>query len=140
MQQASRLRAEGPALNLKIKFLRELAESLLAELRNLGEPRALRIEQGINLHAEVCRFEAELIRCALNHTGGHQLKAARLLGLKATTLNNKIKQYNIQIDKAAGSVAVKPPSPQRKSAKQSGPRKFTGVAAGPRNQDAPVYG
>ncbi len=140
MKRARNWQPGNSALNLKVKFLRELALSLLEELRGLDERPRVRVERGINLYDEVSRFEVELIRCALQHTGGHQVKAARLLGLKTTTLNNKIKQYNIQIDKAAGSVAVKPPSPQRKDAKQSGTRKFTGVAAGPRNQDAPVYG
>jgi DNA-binding NtrC family response regulator len=40
---------------------------------------------------KVRRFEIDLIRRALDQTGGHQSRAARLLGLNATTLNSKIK-------------------------------------------------
>jgi len=126
VQRASDWRPDGPALNLKIKFLRELALSLVEELRGLGEPRQVRIEQGIDLPAEVGRFEAELIRYALEHTGGHQVRAARLLGLKTTTLNNKIKQYKIRIDKASGSVVQL--SPGRKTTGRNGAGKFAGVA------------
>jgi len=31
----------------------------------------------------------------LEHTGNHQSRAARLLGMNATTLNSKIKTYNL---------------------------------------------
>ena len=44
---------------------------------------------------EVTRFEIDLIKRALFQTGGHQVHAAKLLKLKVTTLNSKIKHYNI---------------------------------------------
>ena len=53
------------------------------------------ISRGVNFYDEVRRFEIDLIRRALDQTGGHQSRAARLLGLNATTLNSKIKTYNI---------------------------------------------
>jgi len=56
---------------------------------------ALDIGRGINFYDEVRRFEIDLIRRALEQTGGHQSRAARLLGMNATTLNSKIKTYNI---------------------------------------------
>jgi DNA-binding NtrC family response regulator len=56
---------------------------------------ALEIGRGINFYDEVRRFEMDLIRRALEQTGGHQSRAARLLGMNATTLNSKIKTYNI---------------------------------------------
>ena len=55
----------------------------------------LDIGRGINFYDEVRRFEIDLIRQALERTGGHQSRAARLLGMNATTLNSKIKTYNI---------------------------------------------
>jgi DNA-binding NtrC family response regulator len=55
----------------------------------------LDIGRGINFYDEVRRFEIDLIRRALEQTGGHQSRAARLLGMNATTLNSKIKSYNI---------------------------------------------
>lgn len=53
------------------------------------------IARGVNFYDEVRRFETDLIRRSLDQTGGHQSRAARLLGLNATTLNSKIKSYNI---------------------------------------------
>lgn len=48
-----------------------------------------------NFFEEVRRFEMELIGRALDLTGGNQARAARLLGLSATTLNYKIKTYKM---------------------------------------------
>ncbi|MFN6963559.1 MAG: sigma-54-dependent transcriptional regulator [Pyrinomonadaceae bacterium] len=53
------------------------------------------IARGVNFYDEVKKFEIDLIRRALEQTGGHQSRAARLLGLNATTLNSKIKSYNL---------------------------------------------
>jgi DNA-binding NtrC family response regulator len=55
------------------------------------------ISRGVNFYDEVRRFEIDLIRRALEQTGGHQSRAARLLGMNATTLNSKIKTYNISL-------------------------------------------
>ncbi len=55
------------------------------------------VARGIDFYDEVRRFEIDIIRRALEQTGGHQSRAARLLGMNATTLNSKIKTYNIQL-------------------------------------------
>jgi DNA-binding NtrC family response regulator len=55
------------------------------------------VAHGIDFYDEVRRFEIDLIRRALEQTSGHQSRAARLLGMNATTLNSKIKTYNIQL-------------------------------------------
>jgi DNA-binding NtrC family response regulator len=57
----------------------------------------LDIGRGVNFYDEVRRFEIDLIRRALEQTSGHQSRAARLLGMNATTLNSKIKTYNISL-------------------------------------------
>ena len=44
------------------------------------------------------RYEVRLITRALEVTGGNQARAARLLGLGTTTLNYKIKAYEIAIN------------------------------------------
>ncbi len=54
------------------------------------------LSRGISFYDEVSRFEVELIKRALEMTGGHQSRAARLLGMNNTTLNSKIKSYNIR--------------------------------------------
>ena len=53
----------------------------------------------INFFDEVRRFEISLIERALREVGFNQARASLLLGINKTTLNNKIKQYNIQLDK-----------------------------------------
>lgn len=60
-----------------------------------GTSEEIDIAQGITFYDEVKKFEIDLIRRALDQTGGHQSRAARLLGLNPTTLNSKIKSYNI---------------------------------------------
>jgi len=60
-----------------------------------GTSEDIDISRGVNFYDQVRRFETDLIRRALDQTGGHQSRAARLLGLNATTLNSKIKSYNI---------------------------------------------
>jgi transcriptional regulator with GAF, ATPase, and Fis domain len=75
--------------------LRELTFKLLRKVESIGEAHAPDIQSGIDFYAEVSRFEIDLIKRALVQTGGHQRRAARLLNLKVTTLNSKIKHYNI---------------------------------------------
>ncbi len=60
-----------------------------------GSSSDLDIARGVNFYDEVKKYEIDLIRRALEQTGGHQSRAARLLGLNATTLNSKIKTHNI---------------------------------------------
>lgn len=72
----------------------ELALKMIAETEGVSSD--IDLARGVNFYDEVKRFEIDLIRRALDQTGGHQSRAARLLGLNATTLNSKIKSYNIQ--------------------------------------------
>lgn len=55
------------------------------------------ISRGISFYDEVSRFEIDLIRKALEVTGGHQSRAAKLLGMNNTTLNSKIKVYHLKL-------------------------------------------
>ena len=75
--------------------LREAAITLLREVESLAsqqEPAPARL----GLQEEVQRYESELIREALQRTHGNQRRAAKLLGVKVTTLNCKIKRLGIQ--------------------------------------------
>src|SRR5712691_2762628 len=51
--------------------------------------------EGISLRDVIANFERRLIESTLESTGGVQKEAARLLGLKPTTLNEMIKRHNI---------------------------------------------
>lgn len=78
----------------------EVVDPLLARVALHSSPgmSGVDVGRGINFYEEVRRFEIDLIRRALKHTSGHQSRAARLLGMNATTLNSKIRSYNININ------------------------------------------
>jgi DNA-binding protein Fis len=80
-----------------IATLRELVLRLLCEVQGINETNTLIIGSGFDFYDEVSRFEIDLIKRALLQTGGHQVHAAKLLNLKVTTLNSKIKHYNISL-------------------------------------------
>ena len=90
--------AAEPTSN-RIDALKQLTLRLFREvLQSMGESDQLSLHDGVDYYDEVRRFEIDLIRRALMQTGGHQKRAARLLNLKASTLNSKIKLFNIQVD------------------------------------------
>lgn len=84
-----------------ITTLKELTFRLLRELQAIGEIDSPSLENGLDFYDEVRRFEIDLIKRALLQTGGHQVRAARLLHLKITTLNSKIKHYKIGLEDLA---------------------------------------
>lgn len=51
----------------------------------------------LKLRDEVQQFEINLIRSALQASDGHQRRAARLLGVKPSTLQEKRKRYKISL-------------------------------------------
>lgn len=93
----------------RIQRVVDLADALLSEAATLARDKAftdeatklkpLDILSGIDFYDEVQRFETHLIRMALAETGGNQAKAAKLLGIKATTLNSKIKLFGIEMER-----------------------------------------
>jgi DNA-binding NtrC family response regulator len=97
--------AKRPARN-RLQRLLEIADTLLRETETLARDKAftdqsnrlrsLSLSEGIDFYSEVERFETGLIRLALDQTGGHQARAAKLLRIKPTTLNSKIKLYGIE--------------------------------------------
>jgi DNA-binding NtrC family response regulator len=71
--------------------------------------------EGINLREVIGRFERRLIESTLESTGGVQKDAARLLGLKPTTLNEMIKRHSILLprDKERRNAARAEASPAK---------------------------
>ncbi len=63
--------------------------------RRVALPEAASLPEGVRFYDAVGRFERQLIEGALRRTGGVQKHAAELLGLKPTTLNEKIKRLGI---------------------------------------------
>jgi DNA-binding NtrC family response regulator len=88
--------APEQAASVKLKTLKELTLALLQEVESLKGSATYEGRASVDFADEVRRFETDLIRWALLHTGGHQRRAARMLNLKVTTLNAKIKRYGIR--------------------------------------------
>jgi DNA-binding NtrC family response regulator len=87
--------AETTTVDVRLNTLRETVLQLLDEVESLAISRPVDIKNGARFSDEVRQFEVSLIRTALGRTSGSQTRAARLLGLKPTTLNAKIKRYGI---------------------------------------------
>jgi DNA-binding NtrC family response regulator len=72
---------------------------LPAELRGVSAPAAASVSragtEGLPLTATVDRFEADLIRQALQQTGWNKNQAAKLLAMSRTTLLEKIKKHRL---------------------------------------------
>ncbi len=60
-------------------------------------PDAVTLPRGVRYYDAVSRFERQLIESALRQAGGVQKQAAEILGIKPTTLNEKIKRLRISI-------------------------------------------
>ena len=88
-------KGSGDSVDAQLGVLKEVALSLLRQLDVIKTSKRTQPVEGRSLHDEVREFEIELINSALARTHGHQRKAASLLGLKVTTLNAKMKRYNI---------------------------------------------
>jgi transcriptional regulator with PAS, ATPase and Fis domain len=89
-----------------LNSIREAALTLLREVESLRRTHQATASPNLDLHEEVQRYEIELIRQALNRTRGNQRRAAKLLGVKVTTLNCKIKRFGISFSEDEGEWSV----------------------------------
>jgi DNA-binding NtrC family response regulator len=106
---ASELGHHVQQLTLLAKALASEIETLQFELaidRDRGK-QAILDNEGIDFYREVEQYEIELIKSALSRCGGNQTQAARLLHMKSTTLNAKMKHYGIN---PVRSIALHRPS------------------------------
>jgi DNA-binding NtrC family response regulator len=84
-------------MNSNLSLIKALATSLITEIDSLTIEEEELIENGkFNLSEKVREFEIKIIKSALLKTGGNQTLAAKLVGLKNSTLNHKIKTYKIE--------------------------------------------
>ena len=93
--EASEQPAADGSVDARLNTLRETVLQLLDEVESLAISKPVDIKRGARFSDEVRQFEVSLIRTALGRTSGSQTRAAKLLGLKPTTLNAKIKRYGI---------------------------------------------
>jgi two-component system response regulator PilR (NtrC family) len=85
--------ADGPILN------RRLIPEHVRSGPQFRLPTVVVPEEGISFRDVVSGLEKRLIESSLKTSGGVQKKAAQLLGLKPTTLNEMIKRYNIILER-----------------------------------------
>jgi len=83
-------------LELTRQILQEVSDLALVTGDAVGGVESLSFSEGVDFYQEVEKFEIRLIVSVLQRTHGNQRQAAKFLGLKATTLNTKIKQYCIR--------------------------------------------
>ncbi|MCS6873715.1 MAG: sigma-54 dependent transcriptional regulator [Pyrinomonadaceae bacterium] len=85
----------APSNEITLDCLPTEVRNFNSAARKNGVSFSLDISEGIDFYEAVKEFEINLIKQALEQTGGNQSRAARLLGLNVTTLNSKVLSYNI---------------------------------------------
>ena len=85
--------------NGQIELIKSITNLLLRKIealeRELPEVAIDQSKKGSNLYEVITSFEKNLIRDALRATNWSQKRAAQILGIKTTTLNAKIKRYEM---------------------------------------------
>jgi DNA-binding NtrC family response regulator len=89
------LQIEPTVSRTRLRSLELLVAELQHGLESLSSPQKRDVADGIDFYEEVSCFEIALIKRALLLAEGHQIKAARLLNLNPTTLNAKVRGYQI---------------------------------------------
>lgn len=102
MQSTNFGNSEGLLKQNQLEALKSLSQLLVREINSLDETQAtleneIESDKPISLLDELQRFEINMIRCALIRSMGNQTRAAKLLGLKITTLHAKINRYKIDL-------------------------------------------
>jgi sigma-54 specific flagellar transcriptional regulator A len=67
------------------------------ELRPAAVDLSVLPESGVDLRLHIATIEESLIRQALERTGGVVAQAARLLGLRRTTLVEKLRKFGLNV-------------------------------------------
>ena len=80
----------------KMEMLGSTVRALLHEAAIRSAPVRIYPIKGIDFYEKVARFEIQLIESALEMAGGRQNKAAKLLNMRTSTLNWKIKKLDIK--------------------------------------------
>ena len=91
---------------VSLQVLKDLSDALSGALEAMDSFQPPDVRQGISFYDEVRRFEIDLIRNALRITAGSQTRAAKLLHINPTTLNTKIKAYNIDWRNGYGGMSA----------------------------------
>ena len=92
--------AQQAAIGLRLELLQNIVTLLTGELQKLRKDASFAESSGsldfpVRMPEEVAHYECQLILEALKATGNRQNRAAKLLGIKYTTLNSKIRKYKL---------------------------------------------
>ncbi|MBI3931808.1 MAG: sigma-54-dependent Fis family transcriptional regulator, partial [Acidobacteria bacterium] len=87
----------GVVLSTTGRISRDLIPEHVKAAPSFHVPHVTVPPEGISLRDVIAGFERRLIESTLESTGWVQKEAARLLGLKPTTLNEMIKRYGIAL-------------------------------------------
>lgn len=80
----------------KFTRLRRIALTLRDQINAIENELPIDGGNPMDLAAEVKSFECELIKTVLARVGGNQTRAAKLLGLRLSTLSEKIKRFGLR--------------------------------------------
>jgi DNA-binding NtrC family response regulator len=97
----------GVVLTVNGQIGRELIPDHVKSTPSFHIPQVAVPPEGISLREVISGFERRLIESTLESTGGVQKDAARLLGLKPTTLNEMIKRHSIVLPRERERRALK---------------------------------
>jgi two-component system response regulator PilR (NtrC family) len=97
----------GVVLSTDGRITRELIPEHVKAAPSFHVPHMTVPPEGINLRDVIANFERRIIESTLDSTGGVQKEAARLLGLKPTTLNEMIKRYGISLSRERERRSIK---------------------------------
>ena len=104
----------------------ELIPDHVRQAPNFQMPQFVVPPEGISFKDVITDFEKRLIESTLEAAGGVQKRAAELLHIKPTTLNEMIKRYDIR------------PRRKRTGERRDEPRRRTGDAERRRRRGSPV--
>jgi transcriptional regulator with GAF, ATPase, and Fis domain len=92
--------------NEQIESIKSITNLLLRKIealeKELPEAATEPFKKGSNLYDVISSFEKKLIRDALRATNWSQRRAAQILGVKVTTLNAKMKRYEMNVKSLSG--------------------------------------
>ena len=95
ISQYRETREVAASFHKRVALISSLLDSLIVAIDDLETSELPPLNEDFDFYGEVRRFEITLIKKALRTTGGSQTQAAKLLKLLPTTLNTKIKNYQI---------------------------------------------
>jgi two-component system, NtrC family, response regulator PilR len=74
----------------------EITIDLIPDAITLADFEKAELPEGDSFYKKIRRFKLELLKSALKESNGVQKRAARILGVKPTTLNEMLKRYGIR--------------------------------------------